>query len=138
MNALVAVPFLFAMAVAAQPPTLSPAQRGILAAQEQIQKDPKQSQGYNDLAKALVRRGRESGDPDYYRQATRAVADSLKAEPDNSKVVDSLFLSVLGRRPRVGEQKTIARMLSDGSDRADVARDLFWALLNSKEFVFNH
>ena len=60
----------------------------------------------------------------------------LKDTPDQA--VETLFLSVLGRRPREAEQKTVARMLADGADRAEVARDLFWALLNSKEFVFNH
>jgi len=66
------------------------------------------------------------------------LAKMLQDQPDNQKLVESLFLSVLGRRPRETEQKTVARMLSDGSDRAEVARDLLWALLNSKEFVFNH
>ena len=62
----------------------------------------------------------------------------LREEPDNGRLVETLFLSVLGRRPREAEQKTVARLMADGSDRGEVARDLFWALLNSKEFVFNH
>jgi hypothetical protein len=66
------------------------------------------------------------------------LAKLLKDEADNGRLVESLYLSTLGRRPREVERTTIAKMFSDGSDRADVARDLFWALLNSKEFVFNH
>jgi len=89
---------LLAMAAVAQAPTLSPAQRAMLAAQEQIKKDPRQSQGYNDLAKALVRRGRETGDPDYYRQASRAVQDSLKVEPDNFEGNKAHVMVLLGQR----------------------------------------
>lgn len=88
--------FLFAMA-AAQPPTLSPSQRAILAAQEQIKRDPGKSPGYNDLAKALVRRGRETGDPDYYRQAERAVGDSLRAGPDNFEAYKARVMVLLGQ-----------------------------------------
>lgn len=66
------------------------------------------------------------------------LAGLLQAEPDTGKVVESLFLWALGRRPRGIETKTVGRMLAEGADRAEVARDLFWALLNSKEFVFNH
>jgi hypothetical protein len=62
----------------------------------------------------------------------------LRDESDPAKQVESLFLTALGRRPREGEAKTVARMLGDGSDRSEVLRDLFWALINSKEFVFNH
>jgi cytochrome c-type biogenesis protein CcmH/NrfG len=56
--------FLLLSAITAQASHPSPAQNAIAAAREQIQKNPKQSQGYNDLAKALVRRARETGDPD--------------------------------------------------------------------------
>jgi hypothetical protein len=52
--------------------------------------------------------------------------------------VETLFLSTLGRRPKVAEGKVVMRQFADGSDRAEVVKDLFWALLNSKEFVFNH
>jgi tetratricopeptide (TPR) repeat protein len=95
MKTFVAALFLFAMSAAAQTPTPSPAQRAILAAQEQIRKGPKQSQGYNDLAKALVRRGRESGNPDYYQQAARAVEDSLRAEPDNFEAYKARVMVLL-------------------------------------------
>jgi hypothetical protein len=66
------------------------------------------------------------------------LAKLLKEEPDDARLVDGLYLASLGRHPREAERATIVRMFSDGSDRAEVARDLLWALLNSKEFVFNH
>lgn len=66
------------------------------------------------------------------------LAALLKEQPDNAKLVESLFLSTMGRRPRASESKTVLGMFGDGSDRDEVARDLFWALVNSKEFVFNH
>jgi len=96
MKVPVAILFLCVVAAVAQAPALSPAQRATLAAQEQIKKDPKQSQGYNDLAKALVRRGRESGDADYYRQAARAVQDSLRVEADNFEAHKARVMVLLG------------------------------------------
>jgi len=66
------------------------------------------------------------------------LAKLLKDEPDDARIVETLFLSTLGRRPKEAEGKVVMRQFADGSDRADVLKDLFWALLNSKEFVFNH
>jgi tetratricopeptide (TPR) repeat protein len=111
MKTLVAALFLFAMSATAQTPTPSPAQRAILAAQEQIRKDPKQSQGYNDLAKALVRRGRETGNPDYYQQAARSVEDSLKAEPDNFEAYKARVMVLLGQHEDA-EALDLARKLN--------------------------
>jgi tetratricopeptide (TPR) repeat protein len=96
MKTLLAVLLLFAMAATAETPAPSPAQRSILAAQEQIRKEPKQAQGYNDLAKALVRRGRETANPDYYQQAARAVEDSLRVEPDNFEAYKARVMVLLG------------------------------------------
>jgi hypothetical protein len=61
----------------------------------------------------------------------------MKESTADATLVEALFLTAMGRRPREAESKTVARLLSR-SDRAEVIRDLFWALLNSKEFVFNH
>ena len=62
---------------------------------------------------------------------------ALLKEKDDAKVVEELFLGTLSRRPRESEKKAVAKALATG-DRAEAFRDLFWALLNSKEFVFNH
>ena len=64
------------------------------------------------------------------------LADRLKAEKDDAKLTDELFLRTYARKPTIAEQKAVAELLKDAS-REDVYRDLFWALLNSKEFLFN-
>src|SRR6266849_4228164 len=87
---------LLAIAAAAQTPAPSPAQKAIAAAQEQIKKDSTQPEGYNELAKALVRRGRETADADYYRQAARAVEGSLRIEPDNFEGLKARVMVMLG------------------------------------------
>ncbi len=52
-------------------------------------------------------------------------------------VVETLFLATLSRLPREPERARVEKLLA-GADREEVLRDLFWALLNSKDFVFNH
>lgn len=63
--------------------------------------------------------------------------DGLLAGADDAAVVDGLFLATLSRQPTVGEREAVAASLA-GADRKAAFTDLFWALLNSKEFVFNH
>ena len=40
--------------------------------------------------------------------------------------------------PSEAEMKVIEESLKSGDAKEDVYRDLMWALLNSKEFGFNH
>jgi len=87
---------VLAIAAAAQIPAPSPAQKAIAAAQEQIEKDGAQPEGYNELAKALVRRGRETGATDYYQQAERAIESSLRIEPDNFEGLKARVMVMLG------------------------------------------
>lgn len=62
----------------------------------------------------------------------------LKSQADDAKVVETLFLETLGRRPLGEELRQIETQLKSGDPRDEVFRDLVWALLNSKEFSFNH
>ncbi len=71
------------------------------------------------------------------RASDGRLAKLLSTQPDNSVVVDELYLATLSRLPTVQERAGIMGSIS-GADRADVMADLFWALLNSKEFTFNH
>jgi hypothetical protein len=56
---------------------------------------------------------------------------------DEAKILDELLLSTLSRKPRESERAAVHEALKAG-DTMNAWRDLMWALLNSKEFVFNH
>ncbi len=66
------------------------------------------------------------------------LAKQLKDQKDDNKLIDTLFLRTLARKPSVSERTTVTGLLSEKDvNREGVYRDLFWALLNSKEFLFN-
>lgn len=98
MKAIAAAQLVLSAVAFAQNPPPSSAQRAVDAAQEQIKREPKSADSYNELARALVRRARESGDPDYYRQAQQAVDDSLRIAPDNFEGDKAHVLVLLGER----------------------------------------
>ena len=56
---------------------------------------------------------------------------------ENSAVVDELYLTTLSRMPTEQERSSVLAAIAD-ADRAEAMADVFWALLNSKEFAFNH
>ncbi len=87
MKALVLVLFLGILqplavgAAEVAPP--SPAEQRIAADRQVLQKQPNRSQAYNDLALALIRRARETGNSAYLEQADEAVRNSLRIQPAN-------------------------------------------------------
>jgi hypothetical protein len=66
------------------------------------------------------------------------LAGWLKAYKDPVALTDEMFLTTVGRLPTADERKAVAAALAEGDSRDEVFRDLFWALLNSKTFAFNH
>jgi hypothetical protein len=66
------------------------------------------------------------------------LATRLAEEPDDDKLIDELFVRALARKAKPGERAAVAALLAAGEPRAEVYRDLFWAVLNAKEFAFNH
>lgn len=69
--------------------------------------------------------------------STNGLLQSVLSEPDTRKAVDTLFLAALNRPSRDDERIAVETALTADSREA-VFKDLFWALLNSKEFAFNH
>jgi len=53
------------------------------------------------------------------------------------EVIDELYLSTLSRLPVEAERMLMLEAFAS-ADRRAAAEDVLWALLNSKEFVFNH
>ncbi len=62
---------------------------------------------------------------------------ALAAEKDDAKLLDALFLRTFGRVPTLAERDQIADYRARNGDRAAFYQDVLWALLNSKEFLFN-
>jgi Protein of unknown function (DUF1549)/Protein of unknown function (DUF1553) len=62
----------------------------------------------------------------------------LKAGKKREEILDDLYLRALGRKPADAERAKLASFFGDPKTDEQVLNDLFWALLNAKEFVFNH
>jgi hypothetical protein len=57
---------------------------------------------------------------------------------DQKKIIESLYLSALGRRPAEAEMTTMLDYLSQAKDAKTAYGEIYWVLLNSAEFVLNH
>jgi hypothetical protein len=67
------------------------------------------------------------------------VVERLLAEVGKpATVAEMLYLRCLARAPTSVEAERISSKLDSAPDRVKALQDLFWALLNSNEFLFNH
>ena len=65
------------------------------------------------------------------------VAQLLKANADDRKLIEEIYLATLCRLPTSKEFGTSAQHIKTAKDRQEGAQDLMWALLNSPAFLFN-
>jgi hypothetical protein len=67
------------------------------------------------------------------------IARLIRQTPDDSALVDELYLEFLSRFPTREERRLAADYLArDPAQRRKGAEDLAWSLMNSLEFLFNH
>ena len=52
--------------------------------------------------------------------------------------VENLYIRTLCRKPTEAEKTALAPLFAEGSNPDQSLNDVFWALLNSREFLFNH
>ena len=62
----------------------------------------------------------------------------LKEKNSDDVLIEELYLLVYGRKPREQEWTAVRAYVADQKDRKAAFEDLLWALLNTKEFLFNH
>jgi len=69
----------------------------------------------------------------------KIVETMLGAGKNPEEVISHLYLTTLGRLPTDMEQEKLTAAVSGQKGKArETLEDIFWALLNSKEFIFNH
>jgi len=66
------------------------------------------------------------------------IARWLNEKKTPQQIVDKLYIRTLSRKPTPKEQAAINEVLASSKDHAVVLQDIFWSLLNAREFLFNH
>ncbi len=67
----------------------------------------------------------------------KVVAKLLADKTEPIAVAERLYLCCLGRKPTANELAKIGSKLDRADDKSAALEDLFWALLNTNEFIFN-
>jgi Protein of unknown function (DUF1549)/Protein of unknown function (DUF1553) len=62
----------------------------------------------------------------------------LKEKKTPTEILDELYIRCLSRRPTEKEHAALIALLAESPDKKQALQDTFWALLNSREFLFNH
>jgi hypothetical protein len=66
------------------------------------------------------------------------IAGWVKENRPSTQIIDDLFVRCYGRMPTERERVETLATVIPATDRTQALGDVFWALLNSPEFLFNH
>ncbi|HEY4262299.1 MAG TPA: DUF1549 and DUF1553 domain-containing protein [Schlesneria sp.] len=66
------------------------------------------------------------------------LGDVLAGRGNEAQKIARLYMTSLGRQPTRPEMAAATKYLKSSRDPLVIYQDLFWALLNSNEFIFNH
>jgi hypothetical protein len=72
------------------------------------------------------------------RDANGRIAKLLAAKKSDDEIIDELYLTALARQPAAAEAAAAKQHIANSPDRKLAIEDIGWALLNSKEFLFQH
>ena len=66
------------------------------------------------------------------------VGKRLQEKKAPAEVIEELYLRCLSRKPTAAEKAKLEKLVGVEKDKKKALEDVFWALLNSREFMFNH
>ena len=68
------------------------------------------------------------------------IAKAIDADTPAIDLVQDAFMRSLSRKPTAQEETQLVRLLAEAtdSDRRQLVEDLYWSILSSREFLFNH
>ena len=87
-----------------------------------------------ELAQVLV----EEGFTSLEEIAYVPMEEMLSIDGFDEEIVEELYIRCLSRKPTGDELAALGQSLAAEENKQQVLEDVFWALLNSREFLFNH
>ena len=70
--------------------------------------------------------------------AGRVVPKAIEANRPPEAIIEELYIRALSRKPDAAELKALLEMVGTNTKDRKVYEDIFWSLLTSSEFIFNH
>ncbi len=65
------------------------------------------------------------------------IARRLKDKKTPDQIIDELYIRCFTRKPNADEKKKLMDVVGASENKQQMLEDVFWALLNSREFLFN-
>lgn len=72
------------------------------------------------------------------RDANSRIAQMMKQKQTDDAIITTLYLAALSRKPVAEELAAAKKHIANTKDRKEALEDVGWAILNSKEFLFQH
>ena len=72
------------------------------------------------------------------RDKNSRIAKMMKAGKKNEEIITALYLAALARKPAAEEMVASTKHIAKSPERKQGLEDVGWAILNSKEFLFQH
>jgi hypothetical protein len=66
------------------------------------------------------------------------VAKMLQEKRTPAQIIEVIYVRCLSRSPSAGELKNLVALVEAEKDKRQALEDIFWSVLNSREFMFNH
>ena len=70
--------------------------------------------------------------------ANGRLAKLLESKKTDAEAIEELYLATYSRKPSDREMQTVQKLIAGATNRKEALEDLFWTLLNTPEFSFNH
>jgi len=66
------------------------------------------------------------------------VARRLNEKKTPEQIIEELYIRCFSRKPTSEEMQKLVGMVSANPNKQQALEDIFWALVNAREFMFNH
>jgi hypothetical protein len=71
-------------------------------------------------------------------QQGNLVGKMLQEKRTTQQILEAIYVRCLSRSPTPDEYKTLTALVEAEKDKKQALEDIFWSVLNSREFLFNH